>query len=76
VRGPKTNALNVGCEARSSSIAVGVDVYNALGLRIADSSDVYVSNWSNIPGQQPASAAIHSVAAPPTSVLGSVTIYF
>jgi len=76
VRGPKTNALNLGGELRSRFIAVGVDVYNALGLQIADSSDVFVSNWSLQPGQQPASLAIHSVAAPPTSVLGSVTVYF
>jgi iron complex outermembrane recepter protein len=76
VRGPTTNSLNAGCELRSSSIAVGVDVYNALGFRLADSSDIYVSNWSMQPGQQAASLAIHSVAAPPTSVLGSVTVYF
>jgi outer membrane receptor protein involved in Fe transport len=76
VRGPKTNALNVGGEVRSRFIAAGVDVYNALGLQVADSSDVYVSNWSLIPGQQPASMAIHSVAAPPTTVLGTVTVYF
>jgi len=76
VRGPKTNALNAGCEVRSRFIAVGVDVYNALGLQVADSSDVYVSNWSLKPGQQPASTAIHSVAAPPTTVLGSLTVYF
>ncbi|HYQ16901.1 MAG TPA: TonB-dependent receptor, partial [Polyangiaceae bacterium] len=76
VRGPETNALNVGGEARWRNIAVGVDVYNALGSRVADSSDVYVSNWSLQPGQQAASVAVHSVAAPPTTVLGSVTIYF
>lgn len=76
VRGPKTNALNVGGEVRSRFIAVGVDVYNALGLQVADSADVYVSNWSLMPGQQPASLAIHSVAAPPTTVLGTVTVYF
>jgi len=76
VRGPTTNALNVGAEVRSSTIAVAVDVYNALGLQVADSSDIYVSNWGMKPGQQPASLAIHSIAAPPTSVLGSVTVYF
>jgi hypothetical protein len=37
---------------------------------------VYVSNWSFQPGQQPASVAVHSVAAPPTTVLASVTVYF
>ena len=73
VRGSKTNALNVGAELRSQAIAVGVDVYNALGLRLADSSDVYVSNWGLQPGSQPASLAIHSIAAPPTTVLGSLT---
>ncbi len=76
VRGPKTNALNLGGELRSRFIAVGVDVYNALGVQAADSSDVYVSNWSLQPGQQPASLAIHSIAAPPTTVLASVTVYF
>jgi len=76
VRGPKTNALNIGGEVRSRFIALGLDVYNALGLQVADNSDVYVSNWSLQPGQQPASLAIHSVAAPPTTVLGSVTVFF
>ena len=76
VRGPETNALNVGGELRSRFIAVGLDVYNALRRQFADSSDVYVSNWSFEPGQQPASLAIHSVAAPPTTVVGSVTVYF
>jgi iron complex outermembrane receptor protein len=76
VRGATTNALNVGGEVRSRHIALGLDIYNALGLQRADSADVYVSNWSLAPGQQRASAAIHSVAAPPRSVLGSVTLYF
>jgi iron complex outermembrane recepter protein len=76
IRGPKTNALNVGGEVRSRNIALGADVYNALGLRVADSSDAYVSNFSLLPGQQAASLAVHSVAAPPTTVLGSVTFYF
>ena len=76
VRGPKTNALNVGAELRSRLIALGVDVYNALGLQVADRSDLYVSNWSLQPGQQPASVAIHSVAAPPTTVLGSLSVHF
>ena len=66
----------MGAELRSSTVAVAVDVYNALGLQVADSSDIYVSNWGMKPGQQPASLAIHSIAAPPTSVLGSVTVYF
>jgi hypothetical protein len=76
VRGPKTNALNIGAELRWRFIALGVDVYNALGLQVADSSDLYVSNWSLQPGQQPASVAIHSVAAPPTTALGSLSVYF
>jgi len=76
VRGPKTHALNVGAEVRSRSVALGVDVYNALGLQVADNSDAYISNWGFSPGQQPASRAVHSVAAPPTTVLGSVTVYF
>ncbi|HYP87803.1 MAG TPA: hypothetical protein VEQ59_06610, partial [Polyangiaceae bacterium] len=75
VRGLATNALNIGGELRSRFVAVGVDVYNALGLTNADSSDVYVSNWNLEPGQQAASLAVHSVAAPPTTVLGSVTFY-
>jgi len=76
LRGPNTNALNAGWEVRSSSVAVGLDVYNALGVHGADNSEVYVSNWSRQPGQQAASLAIHQVAAPPTSVLGSISVYF
>jgi len=76
VRGPKTSALNLGGELRSRQVALGVDVYNVLGLQVADNSDIYVSNWSLKPGQQPASMGIHSVAAPPTTVLGSVSLFF
>ena len=76
VRGPETNALNAGTEVRTRSVAFGVDVYNALGLRYPDSADVYVSNWSLLPGQQRASAATHITAAPPTTVLGSMSLYF
>ena len=76
VRGPQTNALNIGAEVRSAAIALGVDVYNALGLRNVDSSDIYVSNWSLKPGQQPASLATHYTAGPPTTVVGSLSLYF
>jgi len=55
---------------------VGVDAYNVLDLKYADDAEVYVSNWSLKPGQQPASLATHVTAAPPLTALGTVSLYF
>jgi iron complex outermembrane receptor protein len=76
VIGPTTHALNAGAGVRYAWIELGVDAYNLLGLRYADDAEVYVSNWSFRPGQQPASLATHLVAAPPATVLGTVSLYF
>ena len=51
-------------------------MYNVLGLKYADDEEYYVSNWSFSPGQQPASAGVHIVAAPPRTVLGTVALLF
>jgi hypothetical protein len=74
--GPTNNVLNALAAARYGFVEVGLDMYNALGLQYADDTQYYVSNWSFRPGQQPASAAVHTVAAPPRTVLGTVTLYF
>jgi hypothetical protein len=76
VVGPTTNALNVGGQLRYDQVEVGLDVYNALGQKYADSADRFVSNWSSKPGQQLASVATHLSAAPPTAVLASLSVYF
>jgi hypothetical protein len=76
VIGPVSHVLNAGVGARSGSIEVGVDAYNVLGLRYADDAQVYVSNFSVRPGQQPASVATHLTAAPPFAVIASVTAHF
>jgi len=73
--GPTNNIVNAGAGLRYGHVEVGVDGYNLLGLRYADDEEVYVSNWSVRPGQQPASVATHITAAPPVSVVGSVTLY-
>ncbi len=73
--GPTSNVLNALASARYRFVEIGVDLYNALGLQRADDTQYYVSNWSFRPGQQPASAAVHTVAAPPRTVLGTITLY-
>jgi outer membrane receptor protein involved in Fe transport len=76
VLGPQVHVLNVGASCRYGFFELGLDVYNALFARYADNADVFVSNWSFRPGQQPASTATHLVAAPPTAVLASVSAHF
>ena len=76
VIGPDTHALNASVAARWEYIELGVDGYNVLGLKYADDTQVYVSNWSNKPGQQPASLATHISAAPPATVIGTIALYF
>jgi TonB dependent receptor len=72
---PTNNVLNVLGAVRYRLVEVGLDMYNVLGLKYADDEEYYVSNWSNKPGQQPASGAIHIVAAPPFTALGTVRLY-
>jgi hypothetical protein len=73
--GPTNNVLNGLASIRYRFVEVGFDVYNLLGLKYADDEQYYVSNWSLKPGQQPASAAVHIVAAPPRTALGTLTLY-
>jgi hypothetical protein len=74
--GPTNDVLNAGGSLRWQWIEVGLDAYNVLGLRYADDEEVYVSNWSLRPGQQPASVATHITAAPPRTLLGTLSLYF
>jgi iron complex outermembrane recepter protein len=74
--GPANHVLNANTALRCGSIEIGIDAYNVLGLQYADDQEVYVSNWSFRPGQQPASLATHSTAAPPRTVLGTLSAYF
>jgi hypothetical protein len=76
ITGPSTNALNAGAAVRYQFVEIGVEGYNLLGLQYPDDAEYYVSNWSVKPGQQLASNAIHLTAAPPTTVLGSLGLYF
>jgi iron complex outermembrane receptor protein len=74
--GPAYHIVNAGVAIRYSFAEVSVDVYNLVGSKNADDEQVYVSNWSLLPGQQPASVATHLTAAPPRTVLGSISLYF
>jgi iron complex outermembrane receptor protein len=73
--GPMNNVLNGLASVRYRFVEVGFDMYNILGLKYADDEEYYVSNWSLTPGQQRASDAVHIVAAPPRTVLGTLTLY-
>jgi len=74
--GPTNNVLNGLASVRYRCIEVGFDVYNVLGLKYADDEEYYVSNWGFRPGQPPASAGVHIVAAPPRTALGTLTLHF
>jgi TonB family protein len=74
--GPSSNVLNAKGAVRWQWLELGVDAYEVLALKYADDAEYYVSNWSLRPGQQPASEAIHITAAPPLTVLGTVSLYF
>jgi hypothetical protein len=72
---PANHVLNVLGSLRYRFVELGADVYNALGLQYADDTFFYVSSWSARPGPQAAPAAIHTVAAPPRTVLATLTLY-
>ena len=74
--GPTNNVLNGLASVRYRFAEIGFDMYNVLGLKYADDEEYYVSNWSMKSGQQPASSAVHIVAAPPRTALGTVSLYF
>jgi iron complex outermembrane recepter protein len=73
---PTDHVLNALASLRYRFVEVGLDMYNVLGLKYADETAYYVSNWSLTPGQQRASPAVHLVAAPPRTTLGTLTLYF
>lgn len=76
VTGPSNSVLNASAGLRWRCLELGVDVYNALGLRYADEASIYASNWSFQPGQQLASVARHVTAAPPRTAVGSLAVSF
>ena len=76
VVGPASHVLNAHLGARSGPLELGVDAYNLPGLKYADDAQVYVSNWSVRPGQQPASVGTHLTAAPPRVVVATLTAHF
>jgi hypothetical protein len=73
---PTNNVLNALAAVRYRFAELGVDMYNVLGLEYPDDEEYFVSNWSFKPGQQPASGAVHIVAAPPRTELATLTLYF
>ena len=73
---PTNNVLNALASVRYRFVELAFDMYNVLGLKYADDEQYYVSNWSLKPGQQPASNAVHLIAAPPRTALATLTLYF
>jgi iron complex outermembrane receptor protein len=74
--GPAYHVVNAGVALRYGAVELSVDAYNVLGSKNPDDEQMYVSNWSFAPGQQPASMATHLTAAPPRTVLGTIALYF
>jgi outer membrane receptor protein involved in Fe transport len=75
IRTPASHILNAGVGLRYSSFELELDGYNVLDLQYADSAEHYVSNWSFLPGQQPASFATHLTAAPPLTVIATLGVH-
>jgi hypothetical protein len=73
---PTDYVLNALASARWRFLELGIEMYNVLGLQYPDDAEYFVSNWSFKPGQQPLSGAVHVVAAPPRTTLGTATLYF
>jgi hypothetical protein len=76
MQGATHHVVNAGAALRYGSVEVAMDGYNVLASTYPDDEQVYVSNWSLRPGQQPASLATHVTAAPPRTLVGSLTVYF
>jgi hypothetical protein len=68
--------LNALASARWRFVELGLDMYNVLGLKYPDDEEYFLSNWRFTRGQPPPSGAIHVVAAPPRTTLGTATLYF
>jgi hypothetical protein len=71
-----SSVLNALASLRYRFAELGFDMYNILGLQYPDEAEYFVSNWSLRPGQQPASAGVHLVAAAPRTSLATLTLYF
>jgi hypothetical protein len=72
---PVNHVLNALAAVRYRFVEAGLDMFNLLAQRYADEEQYFVSNWSNRAGQQPASHAVHLVAAPPLTALGTLRLY-
>jgi hypothetical protein len=73
---PPSTVLNALASARWRFVEVGLEMYNLLGLQYPDDEQYFISNWGFQSGQPPPSGALHVVAAPPRTTLGTVALYF
>ncbi len=71
---PANNVLNANASLRYRWAEFSFDMFNVLGLKYADDEEYFVSNWSTTPAPARASSAIHVVAAPPRTALGTLTL--
>jgi iron complex outermembrane recepter protein len=76
IKGPADHILNGHAALRYDHFELGVEGYNLLARQYADDREYYVSNWSLTPGTQLAKSALHSSAAPPLTVLGTLAVFF
>jgi TonB family protein len=76
IKGPSYNILNANGSIRYANVELGVDGFNVLDLHYADDQEYYPSNWSVNLGTARASSAVHDIAAPPLTVVGSLAVYF
>ncbi len=74
--GPADHILNGHAALRYDHFELGVEGYNLLARQYADDNEYYVSNWSLNPGTPLASSALHSSAAPPLTLLGTLAVFF
>jgi hypothetical protein len=75
VRGPVSHVVNASAGLRDAALELELDAYNVLDLEYADEQNHYISNWAFVPGQQPSSFATHLQAAPPRSVVATLSLH-
>jgi len=70
-----TTIVNASAGARYRAVELGVDAFNLLDLRYGDEESAFISSWGTGPGPRRASEARHLTAAPPFTVVASLSLH-
>jgi len=69
------SVVNAAAGARYRRLELGVDAYNLFDAHYADEESIFISNWGTTPGPHRASEARHITAAPPFTLVASLTLH-